>query len=755
MRLKSTSFFYYFFSIILAAGLLFGMNYFSGNKPAQAEGNTNKAGKVPDEILVKFKGEQDVNVIKIQNKNDFQKILDSYNQNPLVEYAEPNYTYQATMIPSDTDYGKQWYLEKIKAPEAWDIQRDSPGIIVAILDSGVDINNPDLVDNIWTNPKEIAGNGVDDDKNGFIDDVHGWDFVNNVPDPEPKFKPGFTEAGVEHGTVVAGVAAAEGNNAAGIAGVTWRAQIMPLKVLDDKGEGNTANVIKAIDYAINNGASIINLSFVGSGYSRSLEEAIKRAYDAGVIVVAAAGNEDSAGDGYFLDATPMYPVCYDTPSDNMVIGVAATDAMDQKASFSSYGFKCVDIAAPGVGIYSTAPYYPTERVGGTVFNKYYDGYWSGTSVAAPMVSAAAALIEAVNPTLTSRQVRDVLLNSADNINRLNPTHLDQLGQGRLNVLSALALAKSFLSDQRAKLVVAPASTHENLIKIMNENGQEEKSFKAYGDNFHGGVNIAAGDLTGDGLSEIVTAPEKGESPLVKVFDQNGKLISQFYAYDKQFHGGVNLAVGDVNGDGVDEIITGASTGGGSQVRVFDMNGNVKSQFFAYNKKFHGGVSVAVGDVNGDGVPEIITGAGPGGGPHIRVFNMYGRLENQFFAYSARFSGGVKLAAANIDGSTRGREEIITAPWSEGGPHIRVFTNSGTVVGQFFAFNPDFRGGVNVAAGDFNNDGFSEIVAGAGPGGTPHVRIFNNKWQVAGSFMGYENEFRGGVNAAVITDKIFK
>ena len=211
------------------------------------------------------------------------------------------------IIPSDIYYTDQWYLQKIKAKEAWDKVRESPNVIIAVIDSGVQINHPDLASNIWINHNEIPNNNIDDDKNGYIDDINGWDFVDNVADSSPKFTQGFTEVGIHHGTVIAGIIAASSDNAVGISGITWNAKIMPLKVLDDKGEGNTEKVVKAINYAVANGANIINLSFVGAGYNDSLNEAIRRAYIAGVIIVAAAGNEENQGHGGSLDSTPMYP----------------------------------------------------------------------------------------------------------------------------------------------------------------------------------------------------------------------------------------------------------------------------------------------------------------------------------------------------------------------------------------------------------------------------------------------------------------
>ncbi len=292
MRKKTASFFNIFIVGIIALAVIL---FISGNSRAGGI----KDNYLTDEVLVKFKNINNLSVIKITPGNDFQQILKFYQNLPEVELAEPNYIYRASIIPSDTYFNNQWYLQKIKAVQAWNVIRESPNIIIAVLDSGVQIDHPDLKDNIWVNKKEIPDNGIDDDKNGFADDSNGWDFVNNLPDPAPKFKEGFTEDGILHGTIIAGIAAAAGNNAAGVAGITWKAQIMPIKVLDDKGEGNTAKVVKGIDYAVANGAGIINLSFVGFGYSKSLDDAVKRAYDAGVIVVAAGGNEEGQREGYF------------------------------------------------------------------------------------------------------------------------------------------------------------------------------------------------------------------------------------------------------------------------------------------------------------------------------------------------------------------------------------------------------------------------------------------------------------------------
>lgn len=703
-----------------------------------------------DEILVKFRSKKSVDLIKLNSKEDYYSTLNSYQKNIAVEYAEPNYLFNASLIPSDTYYNSQWYLQKIKAIDGWNITRESPAIVIAVVDSGVAINHPDLKNNIWRNTKEIPENSLDDDNNGFLNDVNGWDFVNNTPDPTPKFDSGFT-TDLMHGTIIAGLVAAEGNNATGITGISWKTKIMPLKALNDKGEGTASNVIKAIDYAVMNGANIINLSFVGFGYSQGMDEAIKRAYDAGIIVVAAAGNESTKTAGYSLVDSPMYPVCLDgRPGENRVIGVAATDAMDQKTFFSSFGTKCVDISAPGISMFSTVVYSPNHQLNGHFFDKYYDGYWSGTSVATPIISGALALIEASNPKLTRKQVVSTLLKKTDNINLLNPGYINQLGTGRVNLEASLIEAKNQLEKINTSLILAPADDHATEINITGLNGDLISNFPVFGSSTVG-LNVASGDVDRDNKQELIVSKSLGGDSQIAIFSTNGELKNQFFAYNRNFKGGVNIAVGDIDGDGKSEIITGAGQGGGPHVKIFSFDGKVKGQFFAFNNSFRGGVSVAVGDVDGEGKQEIVTGAGPGGLPQIRIFSETGKLKGQFIAYDSKFRGGVNVFVAGIIGGTvHKKSQIITAPGQGNLPEIKIFDDHATLLNKFFAYDKNFRGGVNISSADTDKDGLAEIITGAGVGGTPHVRIFKPNGKLLNSFYGLENDFRGGVSVGTIS-----
>lgn len=650
----------------------------------------------------------------------------------------------AGITPNDPYYLRQWYLPKIEADSAWTKIKETPDITVAVVDSGVDVNNPDLKNNIWVNPKEINGNGLDDDHNGFIDDVNGWDFVDNVPDPSPKFESGWTEAGISHGTMVAGIIGAEGNNGIGVTGVTWKTKIIPLRVLNDKGEGKISSVIRAIDYAVANGADIINLSFVSFNYSDALQGAITRAYKAGVIVVAAAGNDQSNGEGRNTSKSPIYPACMDGANgENMVIGVAATDALDQKAPFSSYGFNCIDITAPGISFFNTVTYGGNPQAA----NPNYDGYWSGTSMAAPVVSGVMALVAQVNPDLSRSEIVNLVLGSADNISALNPTYLGQLGHGRVNANRAVNLARDKMYDHVTRLLIAPA-TGSNKIRISSVSGAVINEFSV--SDLKNGANVSSGDVNGDGESEIILAAEKGSEPWVRIYNKKGKLLKQFLAYDKKFKGGVRLAVGDWDSNGMTEIIVAPGPSGGPHVRIFNGEGRILRQFFADNVLTRGGLTVALGDVDNNGRLELIVGAGINRPPFVKIFNNDLKLQGTFLVFPKTYTGGVNVAVAGIYGrQDHHKQSIVVAPAGKYKPQVEIFNNLGILKKQFLAYGENWQGGINIVAGDISNDGKAEIITSAKSGATPHIRAFDGDGGLIDSFYGYEDTFTGGVSVGLL------
>src|SRR3990167_9008045 len=585
------------------------------------------------------------------------------------------------VTPDDPDFYKQDYLQRIGAQAAWAYATGSAEVVVAVVDSGVDIDHPDLAGNIWRNSNEVPGNGIDDDRNGYVDDVNGWDFIRAAADPRPKFDEPYTKVGQIHGTVVAGVVAARGNNGAGIAGVSWRAKIMSLRVLNGLGEGKTSDVAAAVEYARAMGARIINLSFVGHDSSLTMTEAIQDAWQEGILVVAAGGNE--VREGINLDAAPAYPVCQNgSNGQNWVLGVTSVDLADRRASFSNYGSSCIDVAAPGVSVYSTVVYRPTIEG----FDRPYSGWWTGTSVAAPQVSGAAALLWSMKPSLSLRQVQDLIKEYGRDIDHLNTDIGGLLGR-RLDLEATLAQAEKTAARPAARgnqarlaapsfIIAAPLAGRAPQVRVFDDRAKQLHAFYAFPQSFRAGVNIAAGDLDGDGEIEIIAAARKGASPQVHVYALSGTRKSSFLAYHPGFAGGVNVAVGDLDGDGVQEIITAPMAGGGPHVRVFGMDGSVQTQFFAFDEQDRLGVSIAAGDTDGDGRDEVIAGSGAGREAAVRIFRADGTLRRELIVFPSSFRGGVTVAAVDLDGD--GDDEIVAGAGKGGGPQVRVMTADGEV-----------------------------------------------------------------------------
>ncbi|MBI4135529.1 S8 family serine peptidase [Candidatus Uhrbacteria bacterium] len=657
----------------------------------------------------------------------------------------------APYYPADPDaFSRQWHLAKIGAYEAWSRVQGSREVVVAVIDTGVDLDHPDLKENLWVNPGERL-NGRDDDGNIYIDDINGWDFIDGDNDPSPNVnEDGARAQAINHGTIVAGLIGAVGNNGIGGAGVALKVKIMPLRALDSSGRGNVATVIEAVRYAIDKGAHIINLSFVGPGFETQLFLILQEALQKGILVVAAVGNSEN-GSGTNLDVSPLYPVCYTGSGiQDVVLGVAALDDTDKKFRFSNYGANCVDISAPGVNMYGTVYHQPSQG-----FERLFEGGFTGSSMAAPLVSGAAALLKALNPALRVQDLRSLILQSADSIEGVNPEYSGKLGHGRLNIGRAVELASSgattLVSAVRGipYILAAPFSQGKPEVTLSLSTGSSAGTFSAYADNFRGGVRVAAGDIDGDGSQEIVAGAGFGGGPHVRVFESNGTVVGSFFAYDPRFRGGVNVAVGDLNGNGIAEIVTAAGPGGGPHIRIFDAQGNVLGSFFAYDKHLRGGVQLAVGDLDGDGVSEIIAapGKGTGYGGEVRVFDARGNLKRRLQAYPSNFTGGVNVAAGDLDGD--GRAEIVTAPIDATSPEVRVYSAEGSWLRAFLAYQGGYQGGVNVAVGDVDGDGISEIITGPGRGGGPHVVVFDGFGKMKQQFFPLDASFRGGVSVGII------
>jgi len=329
--------------------------------------------------------------LAVVDYNPGDTFCDSLLQSGTVEACSPDFRRSVSAVPNDPNYSTAWWYHganSVAAESAWNYTQGSSDVVVAIIDTGVDYTHPDLVDNMWHNPWEVAGNGLDDDNDGYVDDVYGFNAYANNGNPMD---------GYGHGTHVAGIIGARGNNSLGVVGVNWNVKLMALKFLSDEGYGWDSDAIEAINYLIamkRRGVNVraVNNSWGGYGQSQALYNAIKAAGDEGIIFVCAAGN--SSGNSDVLAATPA---AFDLPN---IVSVAATSSLGEISSYSNFGAVSVDIAAPGDSILSTVP--------GPAYAQY-----SGTSMATPFVTGALGLLQARQPLLSSTEMITRLFATAE------------------------------------------------------------------------------------------------------------------------------------------------------------------------------------------------------------------------------------------------------------------------------------------------------------------------------------------------------
>ena len=365
-------------------------------------------------VLEKF-ANLDWQRIKLPEGSSIKSAIGKYLNSVEVESVQPNYYYHLLATPNDTSFGSLYGMAKISAPQAWDLNTGSPAVVVANIDTGVKYTHEDLAANMWTNPGEVNNNGIDDDGNGFIDDFYGYDFFFNDPDP-------VDENG--HGTHTSGTIGAVGNNALGVVGVSWNVRIMSIKIYDSDGFGTTsAMLVNAYNYVRmmkNRGVNIraTNNSYGGCdeacGYDQATKDALDAMGNAGILNVFAAGNNNRN-----IDNEPFFPASYTSPS---VLSVANSTSSDDRSGSSNFGPLSVDLAAPGTLILST------------VISPHNYASFSGTSMAAPHVTGAAALLAAHNPGLSAASLKATLLNTVDSLEAWNG--VVKTG-GRLNVSAAL------------------------------------------------------------------------------------------------------------------------------------------------------------------------------------------------------------------------------------------------------------------------------------------------------------------------------
>lgn len=419
-------------------------------------------GRAGTTLLKRFEHLRNIEVRRISPGKSVEQTISDYDATGLVEYAEPDYQFRASLAPNDPSYlnGSQWDLNNtgqnsgvadadVDAPEAWNVRTSAASVIVAVIDSGGRYTHQDLAANMWRNPGETAGNGVDDDQDGYVDDVFGINTVRGTGNPND-------DNG--HGTHVSGTIGAVGNNGLGIAGLAWNAKLMECKFLDSTGSGYTSDAITCIDYARQHGAQIINNSWGGGGYSQALYDAIAQLRTAGIIFVVAAGN-----DGTNNDTTPTYPANYNL--DN-IVAVAATTRTDSLATYSNYGANTVTLAAPGSGITST---YNSGDAAYTTM--------SGTSMAAPHVTALFALLKAQFPSESYLQLIQRAMASVDQL----PSLAGKVKSGgRINLYKALSGAASApANDMFANATISTGDSFQ--VTGSNKNATKES-----GEPFHAG-----------------------------------------------------------------------------------------------------------------------------------------------------------------------------------------------------------------------------------------------------------------------------
>ncbi|MCT4559774.1 MAG: S8 family serine peptidase [Crocinitomicaceae bacterium] len=329
-----------------------------------------------------------------------------------IEFAEKAPLYKLTYMPNDFNTGLQSGLVQVEAHEAWDIHKGTDRVTIAIIDNGVNIQHEDLSPNLWVNEGEIPNNGLDDDLNGYIDDVYGFDVADNDGNPIPpdKGSPAFV-----HGTHCAGVASARTDNGRGVASLGYNARIMSVKATPNSTQGNVlTNAYEAVDYALKNGADIISMSFGSTTSQLTWNVLLAQAEQQGTLLVAAAGNDNSD--------EVYYPAGYEN-----VLSVAAVDGNDEKASFSNYG-PTIDVTAPGVVVRST--FFPGNSAYGNL---------SGTSMACPMVAGLAAMLKSYDESLTAAQLRSLIKSGCDDISATSGNYSGQLGKGRINAKNSIQL----------------------------------------------------------------------------------------------------------------------------------------------------------------------------------------------------------------------------------------------------------------------------------------------------------------------------
>lgn len=634
----------------------------------------------------------------------------------LISFTLPSVAIAA--LPQDP-YATQWSFADTGVYDVWNDTRERRVPVVAIIDNGFDTFHPDLAQNVWKNTDEIPDNSIDDDANGYIDDVWGWDFVGQDNDPRPTVddltSSEITLRIVHHATAVAGMIGAVHNNDIGGAGIVKKVQLMNVRILDQNGGGNFDFLDEAIRYGVDNGASVINLSIVGNELTEEIKQAVQYANQKNVAIVAAAGNSRS-----YLTELPQFPVCIDAkPSTTTILGVSAINQEHRSATFSNYGSDCIDITAPGEHISSTLRYSP--RFG---LSDMYGNNWNGTSFAAPFVSAAVALVQSIQPNWSVQQVYAAVLT---NVHKTPTTEEEAyrhiFGAGLVQVHKAMQYAYSQLLGT-APSVTEFLAVHTTGKEIYRYN-QNTKTFSetplsapiaydfltsdtdAEGNTFFWTstfserkkmVDVTQYNFSGTKIlswstpassplqifianvldtpeQEIILAPSGTSDVVYQLWSTTGKKLREKTRGAR--HTGVLVAVDPASTTtDTDTLVTLV----GNTVEHSRGTGEVFKQITLEAVEKAG--SFAIADVTGDGVSEYLVGPSKGQPSHARMYTTEGQLLKKWIAYDGGYQGGFSFVIADYTGD--GLFDIATVPVSGTVP-IRFWSQKIKILAEWTPF----------------------------------------------------------------------
>lgn len=467
-------------------------------------------------------------------------------------WMDPQVSLAATVpqkiVPNDTFFDRQWALQDVRAQEAWTVTTSSEQVVVALIDGGVDDSHPDLKNALWSDPDEIAGNGKDDDMDGMIDDTHGWNFALNSSNTRPIASVLSHDGAWIHGTAVASLIVGRGNDDIGMAGVAWRAKLMPLVILDSDGSGGTDRLVSAIRYAVAHRADIINMSVEGDVLDEGVSSAIKEATAKGILVVIAAGN-GKQGVGSNLTEKALYPSCNKGAADQSVLVVSGYGRDGKRVASANYG-DCVNIAAPGEDILSARPTYEPD---GNRQDVSGYGYWTGTSLAAPLVSGVAALLKSQHPSWNGEQLARRILDSAKPFTDVSTSA--GMGVGKVDAASALSA-----SDSRVYgpwLLSASVPGQSPRVWIKDETGRELYSLPVGNAGDRRGIRAAFVRWDADRHPDVIVTAIGDEAGAWRVYRTDGVLLAAGTVSRTQYDrvkGGLAVTTQDVDASGRDRLL---------------------------------------------------------------------------------------------------------------------------------------------------------------------------------------------------------